>query len=66
MMIRDIYDMTSCGTLVTLRIFDMTKGIGKYEDVILSYKNLEQFENATISALVPTGKYELMIECTID
>lgn len=65
-MIKDIYDITSCGTKVTLRIFDMSKGIGKYEDVVLSYKNIDKYEKATISALVPTGKYEMMIECTID
>ena len=61
--LRDIFNNTACQTEVTARVLGFDKDDKPiHKDTILTYDNIDSFGGYSIMAIVPTGKYKLMIE----
>lgn len=65
-MLRDIFEITNHKAKVIVRIFDMNENhIGQYKDVVITFDNVDYYnDNFSISCLVPMDN-ELLIEGTI-
>ena len=63
MTIEDIFGTTAYQTEVTARLLSFDENDQPiHKDTILTFDNLKAFECYSINAVVPTGKYKLMIE----
>ena len=66
-MLRDIFDITDHRTKFILRLFkeiDLSTNTVNYEDIIITYDNIDEYSDVAVDCIVATNKEELMIEGT--
>ena len=63
MTIKSIFNNVANQTTVTVReLIFVDNGKPQFKDTVLTYGNIDAFDSYNVGCIVPTGKYEMMIE----